>query len=140
MEAASPQPTVVVVDDDDAVRSALKFWLELEGFAVETHESGRSLAAAEVPASGCLVLDYDLPEGDGLQLLRGLRARDVSLPAVLITSRASRAVRSAAAAAGVPIIEKPLLCDALLETVQHALETGAARATDTFTNRGTPHI
>ena len=79
-------------------------------------------ASARLPSQGCLVVDYDLPGMNGLQLLRSLRARRVDLPAILITTQPKRAVRLEAAAAGVPIVEKPLLSDALLESVQHALE------------------
>lgn len=123
MVAPATQPTVVVVDDDTALRSALKFSLELDGFLVEAHESGAALSNAELPRKGCLVLDYDLAGVDGLQLLSALRARKVELPAVLIATQPNRSVRLRAAAAGVPIVEKPLLSDALLENVQRALET-----------------
>ena len=122
---ASPQPTIVVVDDDKAVRSALTFAFELDGFRVEAHASGEALCAAGVPSRGCLVLDYELPGMNGLDLLRRLRAQAVALPAVLITTQPKRAVRLEAAAAGVPIVEKPLMSNALLECVQRALEEAA---------------
>jgi FixJ family two-component response regulator len=125
MTRATSSQTVIVVDDDAAVRASLKFSLELEGFCVEVHESGEALdrSGSEL-REGCLVLDYELPGRDGLQVLDGLRRRDVRLPAILIASRPPRAVRLAAFEAGVPIVEKPLMSDGLLTTVRRALAAG----------------
>jgi FixJ family two-component response regulator len=116
------RPKILLVDDDPAVRASLAFSLELEGFLIETFDCGEDLAAkAEFPRNSCLVLDYRLPGIDGLSLLKVLRARGVGLPAVLITSAPTRAVRSRAAEAGAMLIEKPLLCDALSAAIRAAL-------------------
>lgn len=121
-------PAVVLVDDDVAVAHALKFSLELDGFQVLTYPEGEALlASGPLPQHGCLVLDVNLPGMDGLELLRRLRERAVGLPAVLITTNPNAALRARAAAAGVPIIEKPLLSDALLDAVRGAIEPDAAR-------------
>ncbi|WP_068879180.1 response regulator transcription factor, partial [Phenylobacterium sp. CCH12-B4] len=103
-------PVICVVDDDDAVRRALEFALDLEGFAVETYASGEALllrTQGDEPA--CLVIDERLPGVSGFDTLRQLRARHLGVPAILITSHPKPAIRAAAAAAGVPILEKPLL-------------------------------
>ena len=108
---------LILVDDDSAVLSALKFAFEVEGFDVRTFPDAESLLAAPgVPDLGCLVLDYKLPGLNGLQLLRRLRRRGVTLPAVLITTP-EPIVLAQAAAAKVPIVEKPLLTSALLDAV-----------------------
>ncbi len=77
MESAlfSPQaPNVLVVDDVPAVCSALKFSLELDGFAVRTFRGGAELlSATDLPRCGCLVVDYHLPALNGLDLLLALR-------------------------------------------------------------------
>jgi two-component system response regulator FixJ len=119
----SPQEgTVFIVDDDEAVRAALKFSLEIDGHTVEVHENGEALfQRAESPMTGCLVLEHALPGMNGLQLVQELRRRHVDLPAILVTTQPSRDVRTEAAAAGVPIVEKPLLTDTLLVTVEEAL-------------------
>jgi FixJ family two-component response regulator len=115
-------PTIIVVDDDAAVRASLKFCLELDGYAVQAYESAEALVACgELPRCGCLVLDYALPGMSGLQLLGALRERGVALPAVLITTQPTRAVRAEAARAGAPIVEKPLMSNALMKSVQYAL-------------------
>ena len=119
---AFDRPRILIVDDDAALRSALTFSLELEGFAVETFESGEALVArGPVPDPGCLVLDYHLPGMDGLALLALLRARGVALPALIITSLPTRSLAARAAAAGAAIIEKPLLCDALAAAIRAAV-------------------
>jgi FixJ family two-component response regulator len=58
---------------------------------------------------------------NGLDLLSELRHRDVALPAILITTHPSDAVRARAAAAGVNLIEKPLLNNALFHGIYDAL-------------------
>lgn len=116
------RPTVVLVDDDTALRTALKFSLELEGYDVAACESGEELLAADLPTSGaCLVVDYNLTGIDGLTALAELRRRNVRLPALLITSHPRLAVRQAAEAAQAKIVEKPLLGDALLGEIRDAI-------------------
>lgn len=126
MSAADLQrPAILLVEDDPAVVNALTFSLELEGFDVCAYADGETLlAATPLPPRACLVLDYNLPGIDGLDLLGRLRAADVTLPAILITTNPRKALRAQAAEAGVQIIEKPLLTDALRDSVRSAL--GAA--------------
>ena len=115
-------PRVFIVDDDAAVRAALAFTLELEGFGVECFGSGEALLQQALPATGaCLLIDERLPGISGLDALLTLRARHVTLPAILMTSHPDRVLRSAARDAGVPILEKPLLGDALTLAIRAAL-------------------
>jgi FixJ family two-component response regulator len=60
------QRTVVIIDDDPAVRGALTFSLQTEGFLVRSYASGADLLA-DVPVSdeSCLVIDYQLPGMNG---------------------------------------------------------------------------
>jgi two-component system, LuxR family, response regulator FixJ len=117
------QATVLIIDDDPAVRNSLKFALEVEGFAVRAYPAGADLLREnEFPADGCLVVDYKLPEMNGLDLLVELRRREVDLPAILITTHPSADVRRRAALAGVALIEKPLLNDTLFQGIRAALD------------------
>lgn len=119
--AVRPAP-LLLVDDDPAVRTALKFALEIDGYQVETFPDAESLAACpQLPADGCLVVDLQLPGMDGLELVEVLRRRSVSLPALLITTHPTAMVRSRARAAGVDIVEKPLLAEALGEAINRVL-------------------
>lgn len=117
-----PRPAVILVDDDPAVTHAMQFSFDLEGLDVRSFRDGESLLAVDdLPEKGCLILDHNLPGMDGIALLDRLRATGIRLPAILITTNPRAALRNRAAAAGVPIIEKPLLTDALLTAVRTAL-------------------
>lgn len=119
---AASRPVVVLVDDDPAVAHAVQFSFDLEGLDVRNFRDAETLlASGHLPENGCLVLDYHLPGVDGLELLERLRVNGVRMPAVLITTNPRANLRARAAAAGVPIIEKPLLTDALLTAVRSAL-------------------
>jgi FixJ family two-component response regulator len=113
---------VLVVEDDPAVRNSLQFSLEAEGYAVRLFPDVRGLLAeTDLPARGCIVSDYFLPDGNGLDLIRTLRRRGVALPAILMTSDPSAAVRIGARMADVAIVEKPLLGNALIEEIGAAI-------------------
>ncbi len=117
---SGPAPQVVlVVDDDPAVRGSLKFALELEGFDVRIFATpDEILHVTDLPDAGCLVVDYNLPGQNGLDLLRELKRRNVLLPAILITTHPTALVRTRASSAGVAIIEKPLFSNALSDAVR----------------------
>ena len=123
----SSSKRILLVDDDPAIRSSLAFALELEGFDVETFEAGESLVErAQRPEDACLVLDYRLPGLDGLSTLARLRERGIRLPAVIITSNPTRSTRESAAEAGATLVEKPLLCDALSQSIRSLIEANPA--------------
>ena len=109
---------VLVVDDDPAVRNSLKFALEIEGYRVRLFRGGSDLLGlANLPEASCVVVDYNLDGENGLDVIATLRRRNYATPAVLITSNPSGAVRQRAEAAGVPIVEKPLLGNALIDAI-----------------------
>jgi FixJ family two-component response regulator len=127
---ASPKPTaqsrsaplVVLVDDDDGLRKALKFSLEIEGYQVTACRTGEQLVELQLPAeAACLVVDYKLPALNGLDALEALRAAGVTLPAILITSYANPELHGRAQRAQASVIEKPLLGDALLSRIHQIL-------------------
>lgn len=116
------------MDDDPALLHALSFAFETEGYVVRAFPDAESLLAHPEAgeASVCLVLDQRLPGMSGLALLASLRARNIAAPAILITSNPPAAVRREARAAGVEIVEKPLLDGVLASRVREAI----ARAAD----------
>lgn len=121
---------VLVVDDDAAVRAALKFALEVEGFAVRLYDGPLAvLADTRLPSHGCLVIDYQMPQVDGVELVKRLRARAVTLPAILISGRVNNDLRRRAAQQGVSLVlEKPLSDAALVEGIREALSVPPAPA------------
>lgn len=118
--AASP-PIVVVVDDDPAVCGSLKFSLELEGFSVRAYHSGTALmAAGGLENCACFVVDQALPDTNGMELIAGLRARKFSAPTILIVGHPHASLAVQAAKRGIPLIEKPLLGNTLLQKIKEA--------------------
>jgi two-component system response regulator FixJ len=114
---------MLVVDDDAAVRSSLKFILEVEGFRVRVYASAEELLNEEsLPNPGCLVVDYHMPGMNGLELVARLRDRQVLIPAILITPAPSQNLCNRAAAAGISIVEKPLLGSRLLDSIREAFD------------------
>lgn len=114
---------VLIVDDDQAVREALKFTLELDGLCVDTCGGGAELLRhPSLPQAGCLVLDYLMPGMNGFAVISELKRRNISIPVIMITAPLSRDVERRATAAGVAgVLEKPLLEDVLLNKIRHVL-------------------
>ena len=120
-ELAAHALLVAVVDDDSAVCNSLKFALELEGFRVRTYADGTEfLASHDCGAFNCLVIDQRMPQMSGMELIARLRDREVRTPAILIISHPNATLSARAAAAGVPIVEKPLLGNVLVERIREA--------------------
>jgi two-component system response regulator FixJ len=118
-ELSIARPLVIVVDDDVAVRNSLKFSLEVEGFAVRVYSGGIELLNdAELPRGGCLVIDQNMPEMNGLDLIAQLRSRAVAVPAILVTTYPTAALRTRAAKVGVAIVEKPFLGTILVDRIR----------------------
>jgi two-component system response regulator FixJ len=121
-QLSSAGPLVVVIGEDLAVRNSLKFWLEIEGLAVRSYATGAELLSSdELPRCDCLVIDEKTPATNGLHWVAQLRDRHFSAPAILITSHPSRSLREQAESAEVPIVEKPLLGNGLLEKIRDAI-------------------
>jgi len=114
---ASKQRTVCILDDDDAVRSALQFALEIEGYRVAAYASPLELLIQPRPAWDCLIVDHRLPTVSGLDLVEHLQRAAPAQRSILITSNPNAALRVRAGAVGVPIIEKPLQSDELMAAI-----------------------
>jgi two-component system, LuxR family, response regulator FixJ len=121
VKGTAKRPIVAVVDDDPAVCGSLKFALELEGFAVRTYHSGAELLHADdLKDCNCFVIDQRMPGMTGMELVDTLRGQQVSTPAILIISHPSAALNARAEKAAIPIVEKPLLGNALVERIREA--------------------
>ncbi len=121
-------PVVAVVDDDLAVCNSLKFSLELEGLEVRTFPGGAELLRApDVAACDCFVIDQKMPGMSGLELIGKLRDRRIAAPAILLISQPSAVLSARAASAQVPIVEKPLLGNTLLDRIREALRRAECR-------------
>ena len=121
-EPALANPIVIVVDEDAAVRGSLKFALEIEGFAVRTYPKGDDLLGdLRLGDCACFIIDQKLPGMNGLDVVAELRKERIAAPVILITSHPTNIVQERAARAGVPIVEKPLLGNALIDRIRDAI-------------------
>ncbi len=124
-----PLPQVVyIVDDDPAVLNSLTFLLGMEGLSVRAFASGEALLSTDAANGTCLVIDYNLPGLDGLEVVASMRAEGIGMPAVLMTSHPSASVRKRAETAHVQIVEKPFIGNAVVASVRKAMaESGRLR-------------
>lgn len=123
-DVANSNPLIAVVDDDAAVRNSLKFSLEIEGFDVRAYGSaGELLRAKELAEYRCFIVDQDIPDMSGLELVAALRRQGVNTPAVLISGHVTPMTERHAAGAGIPLVERPLLEDRLVELIRAAIGT-----------------
>jgi DNA-binding response OmpR family regulator len=87
-EPEPARPVVLLVDDDAAIRRAVGAGLELEGFRVVRASGGRAaLAAIESVAPAVILLDLSMPDLDGLEVLRRLRAGGDDVPVCVLSAR-----------------------------------------------------
>ena len=120
-QGTAKPPVIAVVDNDPAVCSSLKFALELEGFAVCIYHSGAELLlAGDLEGFDCFVVDQRMPGMTGMELVEVLRGRRVLTPVILIISHPNAALSARAQKAAIPIVEKPLLGNALVERIREA--------------------
>jgi two-component system, LuxR family, response regulator FixJ len=118
------QPTVFIVDDDDAVRDAVQTLVEsidIKTCAFNNVQSFLDEYNAEQP--GCLVLDVRLPQLSGLELQEYLHRKGIKTPIIFVSghSTVSMAVRTLKAGA-IDFLEKPFDDQTLLDSIQRALE------------------
>lgn len=122
-DAAQPRGRVLVVEDEEPLRRLFGRMLETAGLRVVEAASGReAIAALEGGTFDAVLSDITMPNMDGMELLRAVRARDLDLPVILITGNptidtAARAVEYGA----MRYLVKPVAMAALVETVQRAV-------------------
>lgn len=119
----SDQPTVFVIDDDEAVRDALSVHLDLAGLPVRSFASAADfLAAIDADQGGCAVIDIRMPDMDGLALQQEMVRRGLTLPVIIITGHGDVPAAVAAFRAGaVDFLQKPFDEDHLIERVREAI-------------------
>lgn len=126
----TPQPTIYVVDDDDAVRDSLKILLESYQLTVRDFGSVPEFLDGLQPVdNSCLVLDLHLPAMGGFDVMNTLARRRVRLPVIVITGRSDSQTRARALEAGaVAFLEKPVDDQVLMNAIDDALQGHRAAA------------
>jgi DNA-binding NtrC family response regulator len=113
---------VLVVDDEDALRTTLAANLELEGHEVtEADSAERALALAGGAPFDVVVTDIRMPGMTGVELFRALRARGLEVPVILMTAFAiEELVQSALEEGAFTVLPKPFEVDHALRTIARA--------------------
>lgn len=122
------EAVIHIVEDDEAVRDALRLLFETEGLASKTYPSAEAFFDEGAPAEpGCVVTDVHMAGMGGLQLLRRLKSLGSDQPVVVMTGRADRALAAEALGAGAAaFVEKPFHADEIIAAVRAAI-SGSGR-------------
>jgi FixJ family two-component response regulator len=115
---------VAIVDDDDDVGEVLRGLLETVGYQVETYRSATQfLTEAEPTELACLVIDQNMPQMTGLELLQQLNLRGVTTPSLLITGTPDQEVtRQALELGAMRVLEKPMSATELLRFISFTVD------------------
>ncbi len=120
-----PQPMVLVVDDDEAMRDSMRYLFESVNLSCKSFASAHDfLEFCDTRPFGCILLDIRMPGMSGMELLENLRAQGIQLPVIVITGHgdvplAVRAMKQGA----FDFLQKPFPAQALLDRVYAALES-----------------
>ncbi len=116
--------TILIAEDEPSQRELLEGFLKKEGFAVETASNGReAIEKIEADFFDLALLDYKMPELDGLQTLREIRKRFPELPVVMMTAYGTVETAVASLKEGaIDYLTKPIDLDELLLILRSVLE------------------
>jgi FixJ family two-component response regulator len=113
---------VYVVEGDVALRSSIKFALNAEGLTVQEYADARSfLEHADFSVLSCAVVDYNLADMTGLELIVILRKHANKIPVILTVSIPTPDIHKDAAVLNVAVVEKPFLGGHLVDAIRSAL-------------------
>src|SRR5213595_3375956 len=121
-------PTILVVDDEPLIRWTLSERLTQDGCTVVEADTAKAALARFAPDIDLVLLDYKLPDSDGLQVLRQMKASDGDVPVILLTAFSSVETAVEAMKQGAyHYANKPFNLEELALVVQQALETTRLR-------------
>lgn len=117
------RPEILVVDDDEDIRLALRVRLRASGYRTVFAEDGRgALEVARRTSPRLVLLDLGLPDEDGVSVLRRLRAWRHDLPVVVLTARdEDRGGEDCTRAGAATYLQKPVETRELLGAIRSAL-------------------
>ncbi len=120
----APEPTIFIVDDDQAVRDSLGWLINSINLKVETFASAAEfLDSYDADRPGCLLTDVRMPGMSGLELQNELFQRGIELPVIIITGHGDVQMAVRAMKMGAfDFVEKPFPDQNLLDLVQRAVD------------------
>ncbi|WP_433785354.1 sigma-54-dependent transcriptional regulator [Pseudomonas frederiksbergensis] len=116
--------SVMVVDDESSIRSAVEQWLSLSGFEVQLFSrADECLAQLPKHFPGVILSDVRMPGMSGLELLAEVQRRDADLPVILLTGHGDVPMAVEAMRDGAyDFLEKPFSPETLLSSLRRALD------------------
>ena len=125
-------PQVLVVDDEPNIRELVQVALKFHGCSVSTAATGRdALRQAEAARPDLIVLDVMLPDMDGFEVCRRLRAAGNEVPVIFLTARdTSSDTVTGLAIGGDDYVTKPFSVEALVARVRAVLRRASRSAPD----------
>jgi two-component system nitrogen regulation response regulator NtrX len=125
--------SVLVVDDEAAIRDSLRMILEYEGYRVDEASGGpQALAKVAERPPDAVVLDIKMPEMDGLELLKAFRERGYDMPVLMISGHADVQTAVEATRRGAyDFFEKPLQRERVLLALRNAVEAQRLKTENT---------
>ncbi len=122
--SANTPSTLYIVDDDQAIRSAITLLAYSLGWHARPYASAPEfLADYRRSERDCLVLDLRMPGMNGVELLEELGNRGITIPTVVITAQKDDTLVSRAHTAGASVVlTKPFRNQLLVEHIKNALE------------------
>lgn len=120
--------TLCILDDDDAVRDSLRVLLEAYDYDVVDFAFCKDILDwDEIGGCACLIVDFHMPEMNGLELLEALRGQGVTAPALIVSALSVDASADRLARAGVMArLTKPVAEPELIAWIQRAFDAGSA--------------
>ena len=121
---AAAKASILVVDDEAAIRESLRMVLEFEGYRVEEARNGlEALQKVRERPPHAILLDLRMPEMDGAETFRSLRERGYDMPVLVVSGHADVATAVEMTRRGAfDFFEKPFQSDRLLISVRNAVE------------------
>src|SRR3954454_10223878 len=123
MLKTTQQIIVAVVDDNQAIRKAMKRCLSVLGYGAEIFDSAAAfLKAAATSEATCLVVDYHLGDCTGVELAHQLAADGFKYPIIFMSGHDNESIRSqVSAVGGIAFLRKPFPAEKLQEAIIKAI-------------------
>tara|TARA_R110002072_G_scaffold179059_1_gene335104 strand:+ start:179021 stop:179398 length:378 start_codon:yes stop_codon:yes gene_type:complete len=120
------RPQIHIIDDEASIRESLTALLDVFGWEAHTYATASgylaTLSETDTDRPQCLLVDVQLPEMSGLDLLKELNRRGVSIPFIVMTGHGDNAIEARAAEQNaVGYFQKPFHTSELLKTLSSIL-------------------
>ena len=123
-------PVISIVDDDEAVRLALRSLVRSLGYVSNVFASAEEfLGSSQLNETSCLISDIQMPGMNGIELQNRLRILDYSTPVIFVTAFPDERNRARALEAGaIGFLEKPFEGCAMIKLIETALRAHGEQA------------